>query len=72
MLKQKDSGFSETFGGVKEEEYDFDALVFLPDSNGKVANLGRTANVNGDKLVFTKVTLYFNFKPPSEKLVNRR
>lgn len=42
-VRQKESGFlGRLFGGGKEEEYDLDAIAFLLDANGKVANLGKT------------------------------
>ncbi|AMR30925.1 tellurium resistance protein TerX [Mucilaginibacter sp. PAMC 26640] len=43
-VRKKETGFfSKLFGNDKEEEeYDLDAIAFLLDSNGKVANPGRT------------------------------
>lgn len=67
-VKQKDSGFlSKLFGGAKEEEYDLDAIAFLLDSNGKVANIGRTANVNNRQIgLYEGDIIYFNsLKHPS-------
>lgn len=67
-VKQKDSGFfGKLFGGVKEEEYDLDAIAFLLDSNGKVANIGRTANVNNRQIgLYEGDIIYFNsLKHPS-------
>ena len=51
-VRQKESGFlGKLFGGNKEEEYDLDAIAFLLDSNGKVANLGRTKQAtNGQSI----------------------
>ena len=42
-VRKKSGGgfFGKLLGGGKEEEYDLDAIAFLLDSNGKVANLGR-------------------------------
>lgn len=70
-VKQKDSGFfGKLFGGAKEEEYDLDAIAFLLDSNGKVANLGRTANVNGRQVgLYEGDIIFFNsLNHPSGKI----
>ncbi|EIA08710.1 TerD family protein [Flavobacterium frigoris] len=70
-VKQKDSGFfGKLFGGVKEEEYDLDAIAFLLDSNGKVANIGRTANVNGRQVgLYEGDIIFFNsLNHPSGKI----
>lgn len=50
-VRKKESGFlGKLFGGGKEEEYDLDAIAFLLDANGKVANIGRTVQLsNGQK-----------------------
>lgn len=67
-VKQKNSGFlGKLFGGAKEEEYDLDAIAFLLDSNGKVANIGRTANVNNRQIgLYEGDIIYFNsLKHPS-------
>jgi stress response protein SCP2 len=46
-VRKKESGFlGKLFGGSKEEEYDLDAIAFLLDGNGKVANLGRTVQAS--------------------------
>ncbi len=43
VRKKSGGGFlGKLLGGNKEEDYDLDAVAFLLDSNGKVANLGRT------------------------------
>jgi tellurium resistance protein TerD len=54
-------------GAEQEEEYDLDAIAFLLDSNGKVANMGRTANINGRNIgLFEGDVIYFNsMKHPS-------
>ncbi|MFV8367618.1 TerD family protein [Flavobacterium sp. XS1P27] len=70
-VKQKESGFfGKLFGGAKEEEYDLDAIAFLIDSNGKVANLGRTANVNGRQVgLYEGDIIFFNsLNHPSGKI----
>ena len=41
-VKRKQIGFLGKLFGSKEEEYDLDAIAFLLDANGKVADLGRT------------------------------
>lgn len=67
-VKQKGNGFlGKLFGGAKEEEYDLDAIAFLLDSNGKVANVGRTANVNNRQVgLYEGDIIYFNsLKHPS-------
>jgi tellurium resistance protein TerD len=52
-VRQKESGFlGKLFGGNKEEEYDLDAIAFLLDANGKVANLGRNSELYGGDIVF--------------------
>lgn len=47
-VRKKNTGFlGGIFGsGKNDEEYDLDAIAFLLDSNGKVANLGRTVQTN--------------------------
>jgi len=68
-VRQKQSGFlGKLLGGGKEEEYDLDAIAFLLDSNGKVANLGRTVQLtNGQqKGLYEGDVVYFNsLKHPS-------
>ena len=67
-VKHKNSGFlGKIFSGAKEEEYDLDAIAFLLDSKGKVANIGRTANVNNRQVgLYEGDIIYFNsLKHPS-------
>ena len=46
VRKKTSGGFlGKLLGGDKEEEYDLDAVAFLLDANGKVANTGRKAQV---------------------------
>lgn len=64
-VKQKGGGggfLGKLFGGAKEEEYDLDAVAFLLDSSGKVANMGRTVTTNdGRKLsLYEGDVIYFN------------
>jgi stress response protein SCP2 len=72
---QKESGFlGKLFGGNKEEEYDLDAIAFLLDANGKVANLGRTVQLsNGQQkgLFEGDVILGFNALTQQSVLVFR-
>ncbi|TDX00609.1 TerD family protein [Dinghuibacter silviterrae] len=52
---------SKLLGGEEEEEYDLDAIAFLLDGNGKVANLGRTADINGRSIgLYEGDIIYFN------------
>lgn len=69
-VRQKESGgfFGKLFGAGKEEEYDLDAIAFLLDSNGKVANLGRTVQTNNGRQMglYEGDVIFFNsMKHPS-------
>jgi len=67
-VRQKESGFlGKLFGGGKEEEYDLDAIAFLLDGNGKVADLGRTVQQGGRNVgLFGGDVIFFNsLKHPS-------
>jgi len=68
-VRQKQSGFfGSLFGGKKEEEYDLDAIAFLLDGNGKVADLGRTVEAqDGRKIgLYGGDVVFFNsLKHPS-------
>jgi len=68
-IRQKEGNFlGKLFGGGKEEEFDLDASAFLLDENGKVANLGRTAQTSNGKQValFEGDVIFFNsLKHPS-------
>ena len=61
-VRQKSTGFlGKLFGGGKEEEYDLDAIAFLLDKNGKVANLGETRPISGQNRAFQGGdVIYFN------------
>jgi stress response protein SCP2 len=51
VRKKQTSFLGGLLGGGKEEEYDLDAIAFLLDSNGLVANLGRDLPFsNGNKV----------------------
>jgi tellurium resistance protein TerD len=54
--------FGKLLGGGQEEEYDLDAIAFLLDSNGKVANLGRTAQMSNGQSVglYEGDVIFFN------------
>ncbi|MBC9909213.1 TerD family protein [Chitinophaga varians] len=55
-------------GGQKEEEYDLDAVAFLLDNNGKVANLGRTVQTRDGRslgLYEGDVVFFNSMKHPS-------
>jgi tellurium resistance protein TerD len=57
---RKQGGF---FGRLfsNEPEYDLDAVAFLLDKNGKVANMGRTLGHNGKQVVlYESDVIYFN------------
>jgi len=45
-VRKKSGGFFGKLLGGKEEEFDLDAIAFLLDSNGKVADLGKTVQTN--------------------------
>lgn len=68
-VKKKETGFlGKLFGGGKEEEYDLDAIAFLLDSNGKVANLGRNVQTrSGQQMgLYEGDVIFFNsMKHPS-------
>ncbi len=69
-VRQKESGgfFGKLFGAGKEEEYDLDAIAFLLDNNGKVANLGRTVQTNNGRQMglYEGDVIFFNsMKHPS-------
>lgn len=69
IRKKQSGGFlGKVFGGSKEEEYDLDAIAFLLDSNGKVANMGRNAQTTNGRNVslYEGDVIYFNsMKHPS-------
>ncbi|ACU58663.1 TerD family protein [Chitinophaga pinensis] len=45
-VRKKSGGFFGKLLGGKEEEFDLDAIAFLLDKNGKVADLGKTVQTN--------------------------
>ncbi|OOQ56737.1 TerD family protein [Mucilaginibacter pedocola] len=68
-VRQKSSGFlGKLFGGGQEEEYDLDAIAFLLDANGRVANLGRTVQASNGRNIglYEGDVVFFNsMKHPS-------
>ncbi|MEC5143956.1 TerD family protein [Chitinophaga sp. 212800010-3] len=67
--KANEGFFGKLFGGdAKEEEYDLDAIAFLLDANGKVANLGRTVQTRDGRSqgLYESDVIFFNsMKHPS-------
>lgn len=63
-MKQKSGGggfLGKLFGGGEEEEYDLDAIAFLLNGQGKVANMGRQFNNNGRTVnMYEGDVIYFN------------
>jgi len=51
VRKQESGFFSKLFGNSQDAEYDLDAIAFLLDANGKVANLGKTMRTNDGRNV---------------------
>src|ERR1043165_1981683 len=68
-VRKKEGGFfSKLLGGGNDEDYDLDAIAFLLDSNGKVANLGRTVQASDGRqigLYESDVIFFNNMKHPS-------
>jgi tellurium resistance protein TerD len=64
IRKQTSGGggfFGKLLGGSKEPDVDLDAIAFLLDSNGKIANLGRTVSQNGQQVgLFESDIVFFN------------
>ena len=55
VKEQKKGIFSSLFGSEKEADYDLDAIAFLLDANGKVANIGDQKLVGGDVIFFNNL-----------------
>jgi tellurium resistance protein TerD len=66
-VRQEKKGFFGSLFGAKEAEYDLDAVAFLLDANGKVANLGRTINKGGQQVGLheSDVVFFNNLRHPS-------
>jgi tellurium resistance protein TerD len=66
-VRQSGNFFSKLLGG-KQEEYDLDAIAFLLDKNGKVANLGKAGQTQDGRklnLVEGDVIFYNSMRHPS-------
>lgn len=62
-IRKKKGGFlSGLLGGEKDTDFDLDAIAFLLNDNGKVANLGRKAKMpNGKEInLYEGDVIYFN------------
>ena len=63
-IRKKKGGFLSGFlgGGDKGDDFDLDAIAFLLDANGKVANMGRKARMpNGKEInLYEGDVIYFN------------
>jgi stress response protein SCP2 len=63
-IRKKSGSFFDKIlgGGGNDKEYDLDAVAFLLDANGKVANLGKTVKTNNGKSVglYEGDVIYFN------------
>ncbi len=72
VKQQKSGGFlGKLLGGNKEPEYDLDAVAFVLDANGKVANMGRTVKTNDGRQMglFEGDVVFFNSqKHPSGQI----
>ena len=55
VKEQKKGLFSSLFSSEKEADYDLDAIAFLLDANGKVANMGDRRLVGGDVIFFNNL-----------------
>jgi tellurium resistance protein TerD len=69
-VKQSKTGFFGKLLGGKEEEYDLDAIAFLLDENGKVANLGRTVTKGNQQIALHEgdIIFYNSLKHPSGQI----
>lgn len=69
---RKQGGFFERlFGGNSGPEYDLDAIAFLLDKNGKVADMGRTlpGSYGREVVLYQSDVIYFNsMRHPSGKI----
>jgi stress response protein SCP2 len=66
--KSGGGGFLGKLLGAKEDEFDLDAIAFLLDKNGKVADLGKTIKANDGRnigLSQSDVIFFNNMKHPS-------
>ncbi|OCX52303.1 tellurium resistance protein TerX [Mucilaginibacter sp. PPCGB 2223] len=61
-VRQKSGGLlGKLFGGGESDEYDLDAIAFLLNSSGKVANMGRAIDKGGRHInMYEGDVVYFN------------
>jgi tellurium resistance protein TerD len=61
-VRKKSGGFLKSLLGGKDDDYDLDAIAFLLDANGKVADLGKTVKTNDGRQVslYQGDVIYFN------------
>ncbi len=61
-VRQRQSGFLGKLFGGKAEEYDLDAIAFLLDGRGKVANLGKSVQTRDGREIrlYEGDVIYFN------------
>jgi tellurium resistance protein TerD len=67
-IRKPEGGFFKKMFAAKGEDFDLDAIAFLLDSNGKVANLGRTVAMNDGRqvaLVDSDVVFFNNQRHPT-------
>jgi stress response protein SCP2 len=67
-IRKKGGGFLGKLLGGKEEEFDLDAIAFLLDKNGKVADVGKTVKTNDGRnlsLYQGDVVFFNSMKHPS-------
>ena len=52
-IRKKTSGgfFASLFGGGNQDDFDLDAMAFLLDENGKIADFGKTIQTNNNRSV---------------------
>lgn len=64
--KKKGGGLLKSMFGAKEADFDLDAVAFLLDQNGKVANLGQTVQAQGRQvgLVGSDIIFFNNLRHP--------
>jgi stress response protein SCP2 len=70
-VRRQGGFFGRLFGRNEGPEYDLDAIAFLLDSNGKVADLGKTLPGNNGRevVLFQSDVIYFNsMHHPSGKI----
>jgi tellurium resistance protein TerD len=70
-LRKKGGFLSGLFGGGDNSDFDLDAMAFLMDSNGKVANLGRSVQTKSGKSIalYESDVIFFNSKNHPSKQI---